>query len=122
VVHHGDKPLERHINENTAKGADPIEIFDYYVKNESRMYFGIRNVPAELLAYVVDTTASVEEMGWALQKYAGDKEVGKRFFDVKYDYDNFRKGTPKKITTLGFTLPNILKYGGVCADQAYFAM
>lgn len=120
VVH--AKPFERRINENTPKAADPIAIFDYYVKNESRMFFGIRGVPADLLAYVVDTTADLDEMGWALNKYAGDKLVGKHFFDVKYDYDHFRKGTPKKVTEAGFNLPNILKFGGVCADQAYFAM
>jgi hypothetical protein len=33
-----------------------------------------------------------------------------------------KTGRPKVITTAGFTLQNILKYGGVCADQAYFAM
>ncbi len=119
VVH--QKPFERHINENTARAVDPVGIFDYYVKNESRMFFGIRNVPAELLVYVVDTTGSLDEMNWALAKYGGDKEVGKRFFDIKYDYDAFRKGTVKKVTQMGFSLPNILQFGGVCADQAYFA-
>ncbi len=120
VVH--QKPFERHVNENTPKSAEPIDIFDYYVKNEGRMFFGIRNVPAELLVYVVDTTGSIDEMNWALAKYAGDKEVGRRFFDIKYDYEHFRLGTPKKVTQAGFTLQNILLFGGVCADQAYFAM
>ena len=120
VVH--QKPFERRINENTAKSAEPVDIFDYYVRNENRMFFGIRNVPAELLVYVVDTTSSIDEMNWALGKYGGDKEVGKRFFDIKYDYEHFHKGTPKKVTQFGFTLQNILLFGGVCADQAYFAM
>jgi hypothetical protein len=119
VVHHGE--YERRINENTARSVGPVAIFDYYVKNESRMFFGIRNVPAELLEYVVDTTASVDDMNWALAKFGGDRNIGHHFFDVPYDYDNYLHATPKKITTLGFTLPNILKYGGVCADQAYFA-
>src|SRR5260221_31865 len=47
VVH--PRPFERRINENTGKAIDPIELFDYYAKNEGRMFFGIRNVPAELL-------------------------------------------------------------------------
>ena len=119
VVH--QRPFDRRINENTPKPIDPVDVFDYYVKNESRMFFGIKNVPAELLVFVVDTTGSIEEMNWALAKYGGDKEVGKRFFDIKYDYDAFRKGTEKKVTLMGFTMPNILQYGGVCADQAYFA-
>jgi hypothetical protein len=120
VVH--AKPFTRRINENSPKAADPVDLFDYFVKNESRMFFGVKGVPADLLVYVVDTTADVDEMTWALGKYGGDKLVGKRFFDIKYDYEHFRKGTPKKVTVAGFTLPNILQFGGVCADQAYFAM
>jgi hypothetical protein len=87
-----------------------------------RMLFGIRNVPAELLVYVVDTTASIEEMTWALDRYAGDPMVGARFFDIDYDLEHLRDGDPKKVTVAGWNLPNILRYGGVCADQAYFAM
>jgi len=120
VVH--ARPLERYINENRVHAADPLEIFDFYVKNESRMFFGIKLVPAELLVWVVDTTASIEEMNWALAKYAGDRNVGARFFDIQYDYDNFEKGTPKKVDVAGYNLQNILKCGGICADQAYFAV
>ncbi len=120
VVH--DRPLTRRINENEAKSADPLEIFDYYVRNEKRMYYGLKPVPAEILVWVVDTTASIEEMNWALGRYAGDAHVGKRFFDIKYDFSHVRMGTPKELTVRGFNLPNIQRYGGVCADQAYFAM
>lgn len=120
VVHW--KPLTLHINENKVTAGDPIAIFDFYAKNESRMFFGIKQVPAELLTWVVDNTATPDEMEWALSKYAGDKKVGARFFDIKYDYDSFLKGTPKKVTVAGFSLRNVLKYGGVCIDQAYFAM
>ena len=28
----------------------------------------------------------------------------------------------KKVTAAGWSLPNILQHGGVCADQAYFAV
>jgi hypothetical protein len=120
VVH--DEPLERRINENTARAADPLAIFDYYVAAERRMLFGARNVPAELLSYVVDTTASLEEMAWALGRYAGDPMVGARFFDIDYDYEHVLDGDPKEVTVAGWTLPNILRYGGVCVDQAYFAV
>ncbi len=120
VVH--ERPLKRRVNENTAQSVDPLEIFDYFVANEKYMFFPIRNVPAELLIYVVDTTATVGEMSWALRRYAGDPAVGRRFFDIKYDKEHFRKGAPKRVTVAGWNLPNILRYGGVCVDQAYFAM
>lgn len=116
-----DRPLERAMNENKVKSADPLAIFDYYAQNEPRMFFGIKPVPAELLIYVVDTTAQVDEMNWALANYANDAKVGARFFDIRYDYSHYRRGTEKRITQEGFNLPNIRRYGGVCIDQAYFA-
>lgn len=119
VVH--NKPRSIQVNENRATSADPIDLFDYYIKNENRMYFGIKNVPAELLIYVVDTTASINEMQWALDKYAGNAEVGKLFFTIKYDYAYLKSGGKKQLTEKGFNLQNIAQYGGVCADQSYFA-
>lgn len=119
VVH--DKPLTRRINENKTTAPDPVSLYEYYVGNADRMVFPVRNLPAELLVYVVDSTASIDEMRWALNKYRGTRNVGQLFFTIEYDYDHFRKGDPKKVTQAGFNLPNILKYGGVCADQAYFA-
>ncbi|MEM1445539.1 MAG: hypothetical protein AAGF84_05745 [Planctomycetota bacterium] len=116
-----DEPVEHRINENRAYAPDPVDLFRYYRDNESKMMFGIRDLPGRLLIWVVDSTQSIDDMHWALDKYAGDRSVGRRFFDIRYDYDHLRRGTPKKITSEGFTLPNILKYGGVCADQAYFA-
>ena len=120
VVH--EKPFSQRVNENFARSASAIDIFDYFASNEKNLLFGLRNVPAELLIYVVDTTATIEEMTWALNRYRGDEVVGARFFDIKYDYDHYYKGTPKKVTVAGWNLPNILEYGGVCADQAYYAM
>jgi hypothetical protein len=120
VVH--DKPLKRRVNENIPEAIDPVAIFEYFSANEKQMYFGIRNVPAELLIWVVDTTSTTAELKWALNNYHHNNEVGQLFFTIKYDDDAFAKGTTKRVTEAGFNLPNILKYGGVCADQAYFAM
>lgn len=120
VVH--DRPFTRQINENLTTAPDPVDLFEYYTANEKSMLFGIRNVPAELLIYVVDTTSSIPEMRWALRKYAGDPNIGQHFFDIAYDYDNLKTAREKTVTKAGYTLPNILKYGGVCADQAFFAV
>ena len=119
VVHNAQYTI--HVNENHATSVDPVDIFDYYVKNEGRMFFGIKNVPAELLVFVVDTTATIPEMQWALSKYAGNTEVGKLFFSIKYDYTYLKSGKDKQLTEKGFNLQNIAAYGGVCIDQAYFA-
>lgn len=120
VVHDEPKPMR--VNENTARSPDPIAIFDFYAANEQRMLFGIRALPTELLVYVVDASASIPEMAWALDRYAGDTNVGRRFFDIDYDYDHLTKGAKKDVTQAGWNLPNILEHGGICADQAYFAV
>lgn len=120
LVH--DRPFVRAINENTTSAPDPLFIFDYFVQNESRTSFGIRNMPTELLIYVVDVTADIDELSWSLNRYSRDRDIGKRFFEIKYDEGHFVRGRPKRVTEEGFTMQNILRYGGVCADQAYFAM
>lgn len=117
-----DEELSRRINEHPAKAPDPVDIFEYFVQHEDKLSFGVKSVPTELLVYVVDTTATIEEMKWALARYAGDPHVGARFFDIEYDYHHYLTGAPKKVTQAGWNLPNILEYGGVCADQAYYAM
>ncbi len=119
IVH--SRPLTAHINENKVQADDPIAIFDYFIANENRMICGIRTVPAQLLIHVVDSTAPVQDMKWALDRYAGDRKVGERFFDIKYDFNGITKDKTKAVTEHGLSLPNILTYGGVCVDQAYFA-
>ncbi len=118
-----DRPLHRGINENTVRGADPLAVFDFYVGHERQMFYGLRGVPVELLCYVVDTTASIDDLNWAVDKYAFNRDVGALFFTIKYDYDYFNGKAEKKVDVApgGFNLPNILKCGGVCVDQAYFA-
>jgi hypothetical protein len=116
-----DRPLHEHINENTTTAADPLDVFDFYVAHENQMLYGIRGMPVELLVYVVDTTATIDEMNWALRKYAGTADVGHLFFTITYDYEYLEGKAPKKLDVAGFSLQNILKVGGVCVDQAYFA-
>jgi len=120
-VVHDNHPGHR-INENFARPLDPLTTFDYFVAHEGQMLFGLKNVPAELLVYVVDVSATIDDLLWAVNRYAGDPMVGARFFDIQYDYEHYRTGAPKKCTEAGWGLANIHRYGGVCADQAYFAM
>jgi len=120
VVH--DQKLTHRINENRVEAADPLLIYDFYQQNEKEMLFGVRKVPAELLVYVVDNAVSLDEMRWALRGYANNNKVGSLFFTIEYDFAHFLNGQPKKVTQAGFNLPNIQRHGGVCADQAYFAV
>ena len=120
VVH--DRPLSRRTNTREESIVDPMAVFDFFVTHQNRMLFGVQKVPPELLIYAVDVRVSIKEMKWALGRYQGDRNVGRRYFNIKYDYDHFRKGTEKKVARSGsYNLPGILKYGGVCVDQAHFA-
>ncbi|MFA9479237.1 hypothetical protein ACERK3_13180 [Phycisphaerales bacterium AB-hyl4] len=120
VVH--DRPMVTQVNENTTSSPEPIELFDFYAGNHERMKFGIRDMPVELLVYLVDIGATIDEMQWALDEYRGHRNVGRLFHTIRYDQNHFRRGTPKRVTTEGFNLPNIRAFGGVCADQAHFAV
>ncbi len=121
AVVHDTGPVTRQINENGVKSAVPLALFDYFIAHERQLTLGVRDIPVDLLIYVVDSTASIEEMEWAFGKFRGNSSVGKTFFTIRYDYDHFRTGSPKAVTKAGYSLQNIARYGGVCADQAYFA-
>jgi len=120
VVH--DRPFTRRVNENVTTAPTPTELFEFYTVTEKHILIGIINVPPNRLISVVDSTASIEEMTWALKKYVGDQAIGRQYNAVAYDREHFRRGTPKKLTGHPYTLQNILKLGGLCADQAFFAI
>ncbi|MGH7132621.1 MAG: hypothetical protein ACREJO_11805 [Phycisphaerales bacterium] len=121
VVH--DKPLKRAINEHMTTAPGPSEVFEFFAQSAEKglLQNKLEAMPAELLLFVVDVTTPIDELKWAQQKYGKDRQVGNRYQDVPYDTDSFELGKPKKIAGQSYTLQNVLKYGGVCADQAYFA-
>jgi hypothetical protein len=117
-----DEPLNRSLNENKVAAPDAVDVFTFFQRNEKSMYFGLKNMPVELLIYVVDVTTPIEELQWSNTRYAGKPDIGGRFFEIQYDTEHLRTGAAKRVTVAGFSMPNILKHGGVCVDQAYFAM
>jgi len=50
------------------------------------------------MIHVVDTTATVEEMNWALDQYGRSFAVGRLYSAVKYDTMHVRAGTVKRVT------------------------
>ena len=104
-----------------AEPADPLDIFAFFIDNERRLAMSPRDLPPELLVYVVDVQCSIDEMRWAATHYHGQRNIGLRFFDVPYDLPAFLDGSRKEIERYNYTLPNLIKHGGICVDQAYFA-
>ena len=47
--------------------------------------------------------------------------IGAVYFDVPYDKAAYYGTAGKLIDTKAYTLPNLVQYGGVCTDQAFFA-
>lgn len=123
VVH--DKPPEVRVvgrnAEASAVAPPPEAIFNYFRRNERSMIFPPRATPAELQVYTVNTSASIEELEWALRQYRGNRLVGQRYHDIVYDTDHLKRNTDKKVLAGGYTLQNIRRVGGVCVEQAYFA-
>lgn len=116
--------FERRINENMPGAPDPIAIFDFFVNNAKSMSISPDQLPGLALVYVVDVTESPEQLQWAHDRYRTNPSVGDRFFEIEYDYQHFQQNKPKKVTSEpgDYNLEKIKRHGGVCADQAYFAM
>ncbi len=101
--------------------ATTLASFRYYT-GKVRFKYNVKTMPYEISRYLAaDTRLSIEERKWVLRNYGRHPSPPKTFFDVKYDYDHYREGTPKKISRMPYLLPNLRKVGGVCDDQAYYA-
>ncbi len=101
---------------------DPADVFEHLVRDHGAMVFDPCDMPVEALVYVVDTTVTPEETAWAMKSYAGKKDSGTLYDTIDYDTAAFKDNKEKRIVKTGeYSLMNIKKAGGVCAEQAYFA-
>jgi hypothetical protein len=78
-------------------------------------------LPWELAVFVVDNVVSQDEVAWAVQRYGGRGAIGACYFDVPYDYNVLTTGAHRMIDGTDYTLMNLVRVGGICGDQAYFA-
>ncbi|MCY2928677.1 MAG: hypothetical protein NTV86_04125 [Planctomycetota bacterium] len=102
------------------KPATPVEAFTWYLKKSRPSRYDLRAMPFELSRYLACTTLSLSERTWAQANYPQETNSDRLYNALKYDMD-FVNGSPKKISALAFTLPNLLKVGGVCLERAYFS-
>lgn len=99
----------------------PAEVFEFYGGGRSRFLPVFNGLPCVLLVHVVDNVTSLDEMAWANGRYGHNARIGIHYKAVQYDTPFFKGQQPKKIAGKPYTLQNILKFGGVCVEQAYFA-
>ncbi len=101
-----------------------VDDFRFWIEsNESgRLDGDLRRLDAEELKFVVDAPVDPEELRWA-QKNARypRSDFGRAFFAVAYRFD--RVARQQYGWAEGpYTLAAIRERGGICVDQAYFAM
>jgi tetratricopeptide (TPR) repeat protein len=74
-----------------------------------------------ILVQVVDMDLSPEEIEWGFRNYRNrGKNVYSLYDSIKYDYGKAGGETPK-LGDNKYNLQNLLKFGGICGDQAHFA-
>jgi hypothetical protein len=107
---------------------DGLANFDYMVANEKITEGRLRWLPWEYLVFVVDHRTPLDEREWARKYYQKARGVVKSWHqDVPYDRDMLRgeqdrnSGLQPHLAGKPYTLSNIRKEGGVCAQQADFA-
>jgi hypothetical protein len=99
----------------------PAQLFAYFTNPRIHLRFDQRSLCWQLETYVVDLQLSDDEIQWATRRYANNYSIGSLYFDVNYDEAAFYSGEDKKVAAHAYTLQNILQYGGVCVERAYFA-
>jgi hypothetical protein len=114
------KPHQRH-ESKPAPTSTLLDGFRWYTDPKQAFRYPLRNMPYELARYLTDTRLSTAERQWAVQNYGQSADLARSYHDLKYDYDYYKKDTPKKISKLEYTLPNLRQVGGVCIEQAYYA-
>jgi hypothetical protein len=99
----------------------PAQLFSYFTDPQTPLRFNLRQLAWQLQLFIVDLRVSEDEMHWATQRYLNNYSIASAYFDLTYDDNAFLNGDPKKISGHDYTLQNLLQYGGVCVEQAYYA-
>lgn len=97
--------------------------FQYVIAGEKSMQTWARFLPWEFLVHVVNHKTPLIERQWARGNYlAKIRGYGKCYKDVPYDTEMLNsRGEAVKLSGKEYTLPNLRRFGGVCAMQADFA-
>ena len=99
-----------------------VETFDYLTaeRNQAKLAFRTDALPWPVLVHLIDLDVADAELAWALRACDGAQhDVAGLYAAVPFDYDKL----DGKATSLGerpYTLANLLRWGGVCVDQAQY--
>lgn len=111
-----DKLLPRRLPE-------PVDAFNHWVRLDrgNLPLQRLRRLPASELKFVVDASAPLSELTWAQRKINPPlAELAKAYDMIRYRDDRVQKAQ-YSWPLADYRLETILKEGGICVDQAYFA-
>lgn len=100
--------------------ASACAIFGHLTRNARSMKVDVQTLPWPVAVYLVDSRISSDERTWATRQYRLPSPPGQAYFHVRYDMSSFKSGQWGR-NGQPYTLQNLLKLGGVCKDEAYFA-
>ena len=104
---------------------NPIDRYDYFktLYAKSRAKMGYKKLTARDLCFVVHTPVPISELEWACKNIHTSLSGWKTKVYNKIDYDHDRLEHSQYTWDAGtYTLKSIKKEGGICVDQAYFAL
>jgi hypothetical protein len=103
---------------------NPAQTYEWLIREESlgRNYHRLASLRADELKFVVDIAAQPPELEWVLRNVRYPLDSFDKVYDmVPYRRDRFLNESQMTWPGGPYTLPAILKQGGICVDQAYFA-
>jgi hypothetical protein len=105
------------------KFAEPLAAFAWWLKQEQlgRTYHRFSRLGVDELKFVIDTAAPFAELDWAAKM--ADYPLGqldRAYTMVRYRNDRVANNVPNWPGAT-YRMADILKEGGICCDQAYFA-
>jgi hypothetical protein len=97
--------------------------YEQLIADEKTLKGPVQQLPWEFLVHVVNHRTPKDERAWAVKSYLKRRPgVGAIYQDVQYDVGMLKtKSEVCKLNGQPYTLPSLLKHGGVCAMQADFA-
>ena len=102
---------------------DAVGNFAYFMAGERTVGDRLRLLPWEFLVHLVNHRTPFAERQWAAANYFASRSMfGKCYKDVPYDMEMLNSNfATAKLNGQDYTLENVRKFGGVCAEQADFA-
>jgi len=118
-----NKAMVRAVPELRKKPPAPcpyLDSFEWFAKNQKQMCPWFRTTPWRLQIFLVNEGIALSERDYVLASYKYDPALGTIYSKIEYDHSKLNSPTGK-LGKNPYTLANLVKFGGVCRDQAYFA-